>query len=78
LLVKKVAKGLLKTLKQERLVLDWRKRQQTKAAVRLCIAENLDRLPENYPKALYDQKCEQTYQHVYESYFGGGRSVYAA
>ena len=74
--VKKVAKDLLTTLKAERLVLDWRKRQQARAAVRLAIEEALDQLPDRYTKELYDQKCEAVYQHVYDSYFGAGRSVY--
>lgn len=76
--VKKVAKELLATLKTGKLVLDWRKRQQTRAAVRLCIEEQLEQLPETYSIETYKRKCDQTYQHIYESYFGGGRSVYAA
>ena len=46
--VKKVAQELLETLKKEKLVLDWRKRQQSRAAVRLSIDEILDRLPRSY------------------------------
>ena len=41
-LVKKVARGLLEKLKQEKLVLDWRKRQQSRAMVRKAIKEVLD------------------------------------
>jgi len=67
---------LLDTLKAERLVLDWRKRQQSRAAVRLAIEEALDQLPDRYTKDLYDQKCEAVYQHIYDSYYGIGRSVY--
>ncbi|HOW28295.1 MAG TPA: type I restriction endonuclease subunit R [Elusimicrobiota bacterium] len=74
--VKKVAKDLLETLKKEKLVLDWRKRQQTRAAVRLCIETTLEGLPEIYSKELYQQKCEVAYQHVYEAYFGSGGSIY--
>jgi type I restriction enzyme R subunit len=75
--VKKVAQGLLQALKAEKLVLDWRKRQQARAAVRLAIEETLDRLPQAYTPALYRQKCEAVYLHVYDSYFGAGRSIYA-
>ena len=75
--VKRVAKDLLTTLKAERLVLDWRKRQQSRAAVRLTIEETLDRLPNRYTQDLYNQKCESVYQHVYDSYFGAGRSIYS-
>lgn len=75
--VKKVAFELLITLKREKLVLDWRKRQQSRAAVKLAIEENLDRLPQTYTTELYERKCEAVYQHVYESYFGQGQSIYA-
>jgi type I restriction enzyme R subunit len=75
--VKKVAQELLETLKREKLVLDWRKRQQSRAAVRLTIEEVLDQLPTIYSPELYRQKCDAVYQHVYDSYFGLGRSVYA-
>ncbi|MHC5595261.1 MAG: type I restriction enzyme endonuclease domain-containing protein [Nostoc sp.] len=43
--VKQVAKELLKTLKQEKLVLDCKKRQQTRASVEVAIKDVLDRLP---------------------------------
>ena len=47
--VKQVARELLETLKREKLVLDWRKRQQTRAQVKVTIEECLDRgLPEKY------------------------------
>ena len=76
--VKKVARGLLETLRRGKLVLDWRKRQQSRAAVRLFIEETLDELPSAYTKEIYVGKCDAVYQHVYDSYFGPGRSVYAA
>ncbi|MCM8797650.1 MAG: DUF3387 domain-containing protein, partial [Candidatus Omnitrophica bacterium] len=75
--VKSVAKRLLETLKREKLVLDWRKRQQTRAAVQLAIQTILDEgLPESYSRSLYEEKCILVYQHIYDSYFGQGRSVY--
>ena len=74
--VKKIAKDLLDTLKAERLVLDWRKKQQARAAVHLEIERVLDRLPEAYTPDLYREKCEVVYQHIYDSYYGLGRSVY--
>lgn len=76
LAVKNVAKELLSTLKQEKLVLDWRRRQQSKAAVKVAIEEILDQLPESYSTEVYQRKCEEVYQHVYESYSGAGRSIY--
>jgi type I restriction enzyme R subunit len=74
--VKKVVKELLEKLRTEKLVLDWRKRQQTRAAARVCIAETLDQLPRVYTPKFFQQKCDLTYQHIYDSYFGMGRSVY--
>ncbi|MEG4243017.1 type I restriction endonuclease subunit R [Microcoleus sp. Pol10_D6] len=76
--IKKVAKELLSTLKQEKLVLDWRRRQQSKAAVKVAIEEVLDRLPESYSTETYQRKCQEVYQHVYECYSEAGRSIYTA
>ena len=75
--VKAVARDLLETLKREKLVLDWRKRQQSRAAVLLTVEKTLDTLPRAYTKDLYVQKCSVVYHHVYESYYGEGRSVYS-
>ncbi len=74
--VKAVSKKLLDTLKQGKLVLDWRKRQQSRAAVRVTIEEILDELPECYTPKIYDQRCEAVYQHIYESYYGENDSIY--
>jgi type I restriction enzyme R subunit len=66
--VKKVARKMLNRLKQEKLVLDWRKKQQTRADVRLCIEECLDYLPEKFEKGLFQQKCDTIYQYIFDSY----------
>ncbi len=76
--VKKVAKTLLEKLKQEKLVLDWRKQQTTRAMVLTTIKDVLDQLPRAYTKELYEQKCDTVYQHFYEAYLGQGKSIYAA
>jgi type I restriction enzyme R subunit len=76
-LVKKIAKDLLRTLKAKKLVLDWRKSQTTRAVVEVTIKDALYELPDSYPDALYDEKCELVYQHVHESYHGEGQSVYS-
>ena len=67
---------MLAILRRDKLVLDWRKEQQTRAAVRVAVEETLDRLPEKYVRQLYAQKCDAVYQHVFESYWDDGRSVY--
>ena len=76
--VKAISKELLETLKRERLVLDWRQRQQSRAAVKVTVADILDELPERYTQEIYDQKCEVVYQHIYDCYYGAGNSVYLA
>jgi len=68
--VKKVARELLETLKKEKLVLDWKKRQTTRAAVRYTVETVLDHLPRVYTPQIYEQKCERVYQHVFDSYTG--------
>jgi type I restriction enzyme R subunit len=66
-------------LKREKLVLDWRKRQQSRAQVRVTVEKILDRgLPEVYTEALFQQKTESVFQHIYESYYGAGKGIYAA
>jgi len=75
--VKRIARDLLETLKREKLVLDWRKRQQARASVRVAALDGLDRLPTAYTDEMYQSKAEFVYQHVYDSYYGQGKSVYA-
>jgi type I restriction enzyme, R subunit len=75
--IKKVAKELLATLKREKLVLDWRKRQTTRAAVRYTIETMLDELPRLYTPELYMKKCDVVYQHIFDSYYGQEKSLYA-
>jgi type I restriction enzyme R subunit len=76
--VKKVARELLEMLKREKLVLDWRKTQSTRAAVRVTVEDKLDELPRVFTREIYAQKWNAVYQHIFESYYGEGRSVYAA
>ena len=77
--VKKTARELLEVLKREKLVLDWRKRQQARAEVQVTIEKMLDTgLPPAYTPALFQTKTTAIFQHIYDCYFGAGRSVYAA
>jgi type I restriction enzyme, R subunit len=74
--VKVTAKKLLEHI-TDKLVLDWRKRQQTRAAVQMTVNQILDEgLPEAYGPELYDEKCQQVFEHIYASYFDNGSSVY--
>ncbi|MBI4682785.1 MAG: type I restriction endonuclease subunit R [Nitrospirae bacterium] len=75
--VKLASKNLLIKLTKEKLVLDWRRKQQTRADVQFTIETVLDEmLPKSYLPDLYQQKCNTVYQHVYDSYYGAGKSVY--
>ena len=74
--VKNTVRQLLDSLR-ETLVLDWSKRQQSRAVVLQTIKEVLDnQLPQCYTQELYDQMCQVVYQHIRDSYFGEGRSIY--
>ena len=75
--VKATARELLSILKTGKLVLDWRKRQQARAEVRVTIEKLLDqRLPRVYTPKLFEEKTMAVFQHVYDAYFDAGRSVY--
>ena len=76
--VKKVARYLLETLKHEKLVLDWRKKQQARAEVLYTIEVVLDKdLPRSYSTDIYRKKCEMVYQHIFDNYYGAGQSLYS-
>ena len=74
--VKVVARELLETLKREKLVLDWRQRQQTRAAVLTTVQDVLDHLPRAYSTEMNNEKCQREYQHVFDAYTDAQRSVY--
>lgn len=75
--VKDAVKEMLDTLKRENLSLDWRKHTQTRAQVRLAVENILDKgLPQPYTPELFNQKSEAIYQHIYDSYYGEGKSIY--
>jgi len=75
--VKRIARKLLETLKSERLVLDWRKHQQARAAVQVAVQDLVWQLPDPYPDELCQQKSALIYQHIYDNYWGAGQSIYA-
>jgi len=76
--VKNIARELLDTLKKEKLVLDYRKRQQSRAAVKTYIRDMVWKLPDTYTETLCQEKSDQIYQHVYDRYWGPDQSVYTA
>jgi len=66
--VKKVARELLETVKREKLVLDQRKTQATRAVVRVVVEDKLDELPVIFTPEIYSKKCNAVYQHIFESF----------
>ena len=75
--VKKVAHKLMTHI-EDKLVLDWRKKAQTRESARVLVKEILDELPGAYDPETYDRKCEIVFNHIFASYFDDGRSVYDA
>ena len=66
--VQKVAKVLLERLKQL-LVINWRQKEAARSKVRLAIEDLLDGgLPRAFDKPLYEKKCADLFNHIYEQY----------
>jgi type I restriction enzyme R subunit len=76
--VKKACRDLLATLKREKLVLDWREKQQAKAAVMQTLRMGMRPLPSKYTKDIRVEKLARAYAHVYDHYFGAGSSAYGS
>lgn len=70
--VKKVCRELLATLKREKLVLDWREKQQAKAGVMQALKVEMRRLPAAYSRDIRAEKMARAYAHVYDHYTGRG------
>ncbi|PCJ87448.1 MAG: deoxyribonuclease [Thiotrichaceae bacterium] len=68
--VKLAAKHLLARLKDEQpkvLIQDWWKNSQTKEAVRSTVSEVLNEdLPESYDRTLFQKKCDNVYELIYD------------
>ncbi|PSP14290.1 MAG: hypothetical protein BRC50_04285, partial [Cyanobacteria bacterium SW_11_48_12] len=75
--IKGIAKELLDTLKEDRLIQDWKNTQETQAGVETTIKRTLAHLPGGYPKSLRQQKREEIYAHFYDNYEDAEHNVYA-
>ena len=73
--VKGIARQLLDAI-TDKLVLDWRKRQRSRSAVRVAVGQALDNLPDAYDDDLFEQKRNAVFDHFLASYFDDGGSVY--
>ena len=75
--VKAAAQKLIKVIKKEKLVLDWRKKQSTRAKVKEAIETICDEiLPEIYNKELFQEKCNALYEHFYDYYTNAKDNIY--
>ena len=75
--VKAAAQRLAKVIKKEKLVLNWRKKQSTRAKVKEAIETICDEaLPEIYDKDLFQEKCSNLYDHFYDCYNNGDDNIY--
>jgi type I restriction enzyme R subunit len=64
--VKKVCRELLATLKREKLVLDWREKQQARAGVMQTLKVEMRRLPAAYSRDIRTEKMARAYAYVYD------------
>ena len=76
--VKRVCRDLLATLKREKLVLDWREKQQAKAAVMQTIKLQMRSLPKPYTRDVQQEKFARAFAHIYDHYSGAGHGVHAS
>ena len=75
--VKLVAHDLLAKLKNDLLTLEWRTKYDTRAVVKVAIADLLiDELPSPYTEEECEERAEKVYMHVYDSYLDKDQSVY--
>ena len=77
--VKKVAQELLAKLKTEKFVLDWKRKEETRADMKITIR---DMLYDNLPEPAYsEQDCEdrtqKVYFHIYDNYIDANVNVYS-
>lgn len=75
--VKKVAYELITKLKNEKFVLDWKRKEETRADVKITIKDILyDNLPSVYSEEDCENRTQKIYFHIYDSYVNAEISVY--
>jgi type I restriction enzyme R subunit len=73
--VKRVARKLMEHI-QDRLVLDWRRKAETREAARGLVKDILDELPDAYTPDVWQRKAEIVFNHIFASFHDDGGSVY--
>jgi type I restriction enzyme, R subunit len=71
---KAVARKLMEHI-TEWLVLDWRKKAETREAARVLVKDVLDELPDAYDPETWQRKTDAVFNHIFASYYDG-HSVY--
>lgn len=75
--VKVAAKKLVETIKREKLVFDWRKKQSTRAKLKEAIEAFCDEtLPKIYGRELFQDKCNSLFNHFFDNYNNTNENVY--
>lgn len=75
--VKQVARKLMEHI-TDRLVLDWRRKAETREAARVLVRDVLDELPDVYDSETWQRKTDAVFNHIFASYYDDGSSVYDA
>lgn len=65
--MKRIAKQLLDAI-TDKLVLDWRKRQRSRSAVRVAVGQALDDLPDAYDDEMFEEKRDLVFDHLLASF----------
>jgi type I restriction enzyme, R subunit len=73
--VKRIARKLMEHI-TERLVLDWRKKVETREAARSLVRDVLEELPDVYDTDTWERKSDAVFDHIFASYYDDGGSVY--
>jgi type I restriction enzyme R subunit len=73
--VKGVARKLMRHI-QDRLVLDWRRKVETREAARGLVKDVLDELPAAYDEETWNRKAGIVFDHIFASFYDDGGSVY--
>jgi type I restriction enzyme R subunit len=73
--VKQIATKLMAHI-TDRLVLDWRRKAETREAARVLVRDVLDELPEAYDPETWQRKTDAVFNHIFASYYDDGSSVY--
>jgi hypothetical protein len=71
--IKELGRKLLANLKSSgKLVDNWYNKPEMNAGIKTIIREVLEHLPASYSKALFEQKCAETYRYVRTYYRNPG------